>query len=85
MQDYGTLPGPQACDGVVPTRSQVYGKVLAAVRADHLDAIGHFDQPSHQPPHVDWLISGSGFRRQQFEQVWKTVVDFLLEDAQARA
>jgi hypothetical protein len=85
VQDYGTLPGPQACDGVVPTRSQVYGKVLAAVRADHLDAIGHFDQPSHQPPHVDWLISGSGFRRQQFEHVWKTVVDFLLEDTQARA
>lgn len=80
VQDYGTLPGPQACDGIVPTRSQIYGKVLAAVRADHLDAIGHFDQPAHEPPHVDWLISGSGFRRPQFEQVWKTVVDFILED-----
>ncbi|XXF78950.1 triacylglycerol lipase [Myxococcaceae bacterium GXIMD 01537] len=79
VQDYGTLPGPEACDGIVPTRSQVYGKVLAGVRADHLDAIGHFDQPGHEPPHVDWLISGSGFRRPQFEQVWRTVVDFLLE------
>ncbi|WP_224365023.1 esterase/lipase family protein [Hyalangium versicolor] len=80
VQAFGALPGPQACDGIVPTRSQVYGKVIGAVRADHLDAIGHFDQPSHQPPHVDWLISGSGFRRPQFEKVWKSVVDFVLEE-----
>jgi triacylglycerol lipase len=80
IQAYGALPGPQACDGIVPTRSQVYGEVIAAVRADHLDAIGHFDQPSHQPPHVDWLISGSGFRRPQFEKLWKDVADFLLEE-----
>ncbi len=81
VQAYGALPGPQACDGIVPTRSQVYGKVISAVRADHLDAIGHFDQPAHQPPHVDWLISGSGFRRPQFEKLWKDVGDFLLEEA----
>ncbi|HEX8701949.1 MAG TPA: triacylglycerol lipase [Myxococcaceae bacterium] len=81
VQAFGALPGPQACDGIVPTRSQVYGKVISAVRADHLDAIGHFDQPAHQPPHVDWLISGSGFRRPQFEKLWKDVADFLLEEA----
>ncbi|RJS24111.1 triacylglycerol lipase [Corallococcus sp. H22C18031201] len=78
VQSYGAMPGPTACDGIVPTRSQVHGRVLAAVRADHLDAIGHFDQPAHQPPHVDWLISGSGFRRPQFEAMWKRIVDFLL-------
>jgi triacylglycerol esterase/lipase EstA (alpha/beta hydrolase family) len=78
VQAYGALPGPQACDGIVPTRSQVYGQVIDAVRADHLDAIGHFDQPSHHPPHVDWLISGSGFRRPQFEKLWRDVTDFLL-------
>ena len=78
VEAYGAMPGPQACDGIVPTRSQVYGRVLAAVRADHLDAIGHFDQPAHSPPHVDWLISGSGFRRLQFERLWNTVVDFVL-------
>jgi pimeloyl-ACP methyl ester carboxylesterase len=80
VKAYGALPGPQACDGIVPTRSQVYGRVLAAVRADHLDAIGHFDQPSHRPAHVDWLISGSGFRRLQFERLWKSVVDYVLLD-----
>ncbi|WP_240358576.1 esterase/lipase family protein [Myxococcus vastator] len=80
VQAYGAMPGPTACDGIVPTRSQVHGRVLAAVRADHLDAIGHFDQPAHQPPHVDWLISGSGFRRPQFESTWKAIIDFMLED-----
>ena len=80
VEAYGALPAPQACDGIVPTRSQVYGKVIAAVRADHLDAIGHFDQPALQPPHVDWLISGSGFRRPQFEKLWKDVADFLLAE-----
>jgi triacylglycerol lipase len=84
VQAYGALPGPQACDGIVPTRSQVYGRVISAVRADHLDAIGHFDQPAHQPPHVDWLISGSGFRRPQFEKLWKDVADFLLEETPPR-
>lgn len=80
IQAFGALPAPQACDGIVPTRSQVYGRVIGAVRADHLDAIGHFDQPTHHPPHVDWLISGSGFRRPQFEKLWTGVADFLLEE-----
>ncbi|MBN9688454.1 MULTISPECIES: esterase/lipase family protein [unclassified Corallococcus] len=84
VQAYGAMPGPTACDGIVPTRSQVYGRVLTAVRADHLDAIGHFDQPAHQPPHVDWLISGSGFRRPQFEAMWKTIGDFLMEEEPAK-
>ncbi len=78
VEEYGAMPGPRACDGIVPTRSQVYGRVLAAVRADHLDAIGHFDQPAHRPPHVDWLISGSGFRRLQFERMWHEVMEFVL-------
>ncbi|MCE9673138.1 triacylglycerol lipase [Myxococcus stipitatus] len=84
VQAYGAMPGPTACDGIVPTRSQIHGRVIAAVRADHLDAIGHFDQPAHQPPHVDWLISGSGFRRPQFEALWKSIVDFMMEEESTR-
>lgn len=81
VQAYGALPSARANDGIVPTRSQVYGRVLAAVRADHLDAIGHFDEPNTTPPHVDWLISGSGFRRFQFERMWRDITDFLFETA----
>lgn len=79
VQAYGALPSARANDGIVPTRSQIYGQVIQAVRADHLDLIGHFDEVSTQPPHVDWLISGSGFRRFQFERVWRDVTDFMLE------
>ena len=78
---YGQVPGPEANDGIVPTRSQPYGRVLAAVRADHLDSIGHFDDPQHSPAHIDWLISGSGFRRFSFERTWRAVADFVLAEA----
>jgi triacylglycerol lipase len=84
LKAYGKLPQPQDSDGIVPTRSQPYGKVIAAVNADHLDVIGHFDEPSYSPPHVDWLISGSGFRRFAFERTWRAVVDFMLEETPER-
>ena len=80
VEAYGALPGPQACDGIVPTRSQVYGRVLTAVRADHLDAIGHFDAPKASPPHYDWLVSGSGFGVERFVRLWRKVADFQLAD-----
>jgi hypothetical protein len=62
----------------VPTRSQLHGRVIAAVRGDHLDAIGHFDDASTDPPHFDWLTTGSGFDRAQFESVWGRVLGFVL-------
>lgn len=61
-------------DAVVPTLSQVWGEVLATVEADHLDVLGHFGEPSHEPPHYDWLHSGSRFQRREFEALWAEVV-----------
>ncbi len=81
---YGKLPSPGANDGIVPTRSQVYGRVIAAVRADHLDVIGHFNDPRTDPPHFDWLTTGTGFSRAHFETVWGRVLDFALEPAAQR-
>jgi hypothetical protein len=75
---FGKLPGAHVNDGIVPTRAQVHGKVIAAVRGDHLDVIGHFDEPETDPPHYDWLTTGSGFDRARFEAVWDGVLDFLL-------
>jgi hypothetical protein len=77
---YGTVPRSRANDGIVPTRSQVWGEILEAVQADHLDAIGHFNDPTAQPPHFDWLPTGSGFDRQGFEALWDGVVDAILGD-----
>jgi hypothetical protein len=76
VRAYGTRPGVTANDGVVPTLSQVWGDVIAAVRADHLDVIGHFGDATHVPPHFDWLSTGTGFDRRAFEEVWTAVAGF---------
>ena len=69
---------PDDSDGIVPTRSQPYGLLLAAEQGDHLDVLGHYDGPDESPPHIDWLMSGSGFRAPAFDRVWSTVSRFLL-------
>ncbi len=74
---YGRVPDVRANDGIVPTLSQLWGDVVAAAWADHHDVIGHFDGPRHVPPHFDWLASGSGFDREQFEAVWREVAAFV--------
>jgi hypothetical protein len=66
-----------ANDGIVPTLSQIWGELVAAVWADHLDVIGHFHHPTHVPPHFDWLASGTGFTRPQFERLWTQVAVWL--------
>lgn len=74
---YGRIPDPSANDGIVPTLSQIWGDPVAAVWADHHDIIGHFHQPDHVPPHFDWMASGTGFDRQEFERVWRDVAAYL--------
>ena len=82
---YGTAPSAAANDGIVPTRSQAWGHVLHAAIADHLDVLGHFRDASHDPPHVDWLVTGSGFDRARFEALWGDVTHFLTSEAGASA
>jgi hypothetical protein len=74
---YGAMPPPDANDGLVPTLSQAWGPVIHAAVADHLDVLGHFRDAAHDPPHVDWLVSGSGYDRRRFEALWTDVVKFL--------
>ena len=76
---YGRIPDAGANDGIVPTLSQVHGDLVAAAWADHHDVIGHFHEPTHVPPHFDWLASGTGFDRAQFEEVWRNVAVFAAE------
>jgi triacylglycerol lipase len=66
-------------DGIVPIASQRRGPALFDAKGDHLDVIGHFDGPDHQPPHTDWLNTGSKFDRPQFEALWTTVARFIAE------
>ena len=77
---FGTLPDAAASDGVVPTRSQSWGDVIQAVEADHLDVVGHYGDPAHVPPHIDWLTTGSGCTSARFEALWNAVVEWMLAD-----
>lgn len=79
VEQLGRFPSERDNDGVVPTLSQFHGKLIGAVRADHHDVIGHFEDAHHDPPHVDWLISRSGFRRPQFDQLWRGVARFIVD------
>lgn len=76
----GDLPTREDNDGIVPTLSQLHGPLLRAVMADHHDVIGHFDEAHHDPPHVDWLNTGTGFTRQQFVALWTDVASFILDE-----
>ncbi len=75
----GDMPEPADNDGIVPTLSQFHGPLLRAVKADHHDVIGHFDDPDTDPPHIDWLLTGTGFKRAQFDALWTDVAHFILD------
>ena len=70
----GELPPPEANDGVVPLRSQVWGELTWAGKGDHLDLVGHFPGAGG---HTDWLASGSRFDTQRFDQVMDRVTTGL--------
>jgi hypothetical protein len=72
-------PGARANDGVVPIRSQIWGEVVWAGLADHLDVLGHFRgegdraESEGDRAHRDWLASGSRFDRGRFEQIMDAI------------
>jgi len=65
-------------DGLVPTTSMIWGDVLWAGTADHLDILGHF-QGDRDSSHTDWLVSGAGFREDDFDEAIDAVADFQLQ------
>jgi len=66
-------------DGVVPTLSMVWDRLLWCGAADHLDVLGHFHDEFRPSRHVDWLTSGGDFGRPQFWRMMDTLVRFQLE------
>jgi hypothetical protein len=84
---FGRSPGARANDGVVPLRSQIWGKLAWAGYADHLDVLGHF--PDERPdasgvPHVDWLASGAAFDRARFKALTRSIAEGMLAAARSR-
>jgi triacylglycerol lipase len=75
-------PPDDASDGIVPIHSQVYGDLIWAGRADHLDIVGHFPGPGG---HTDWMSSGAAFTRVRFDVVMDRIVDGMLLAEERRA
>jgi hypothetical protein len=69
-RDLGFEVTPGTNDGVVPTLSQVHGRLLHVARADHLDVVGHYTLSERAG---DWLPSGAGFTPEGFEATWDAV------------
>ncbi len=78
---FGEVPSAIDSDGIVPTLSQCWGELLYGAKGDHLDVIGHFHAPKHQPPHRDWLMTHSGFGRPEFVAAWTAVAAMLARSA----
>jgi len=62
---------PQISDGIVPTLSQLHGRLLHVARADHLDLVGHYTLAGGGT--ADWLPSGVGFTPEAFDATWEAV------------
>jgi len=73
---------PGISDGVVPTLSQVHGRVLHAVRADHLDVVGHYTLAGGSSG--NWLPSGAGFTREAFDATWDAVAAAIAKGGRTR-
>ncbi|MDB4993354.1 MAG: Lipase precursor, partial [Myxococcaceae bacterium] len=86
---FDRAPGARANDGVVPLRSQIWGKLVWAGYGDHLDVLGHFRDPSPatkgrvEGSHVDWLASGANFDRPAFASLMHAIAHGMLNGPKA--
>lgn len=65
-------------DGIVPTLSQVWERLLWVGRGDHLDVVGHFQDEDKPAVHNDWLHSGAHFDRRAFSDAIDAIATFVL-------
>lgn len=81
----GELPSASDNDGIVPTNSQIWGELVHATCADHLDVVGHFGPAREGEDGGDWLPSHSGFDAVRFERLWADVAAFILAETRSGA
>lgn len=77
LRGLGRVPQPGDNDGLVPTLSQVWGEVIAAVQGDHLDLMGYYGG-APGAPRLDMLNSRAPFDWEDFATVWRQTGSFLL-------
>ena len=69
---------PGTNDGIVPTLSQLHGRIVHVARADHLDVVGHYTLAGGRT--ADWLPSGAGFTSEAFDAAWESVAAAIAGD-----
>jgi hypothetical protein len=72
----GALPfqvGARTNDGIVPTLSQIWGRLGGVVLGDHLDVVGQFQHVREGRTYTTWLHSGSGFDVERFGILWRDI------------
>jgi hypothetical protein len=88
VRSLGTSPDLHANDGIVPIRSQIWGRLAWAGLGDHLDVLGHYDDKTPEKEvalrHHDWLTSGSAFDDAAFNALIDAVAKGMLGAAEAR-
>jgi triacylglycerol lipase len=70
----GFAATPRTNDGIVPTLSQLHGRLLHVARGDHLDVVGHYTLAGTTG---DWLPSGAGFTPAAFDATWDAVANAI--------
>jgi hypothetical protein len=75
---YGEVPGPRDSDGIVPVSSQVWGDVVHATTADHLDVVGQYGRSEEPSWGGDWFPSYSGFSSEHFAALWADVAAYVV-------
>jgi len=80
---FGAYPELSWSDGIVPTLSQIWGEVIHATSADHLDVVGHYGVLRPGEATSDWLPSRSGFDEPAFDALWNDVAAFIAREAQS--
>jgi hypothetical protein len=73
-------------DGIVPTLSMLYGRLIWAGEADHLDVLGHFADDRDADSRAaggqrqrDWLTSGARVSRKRFDALLDALASFQLD------
>lgn len=74
----GRPPADDHCDGIVPILSMLWGELVWAEEADHLDTLGHFHDDQKPAIHTDWLTSGSNLTRERFNKMMAAIARFQL-------
>jgi hypothetical protein len=78
---FGFKVSSATSDGIVPTLSQVHGRILHVARADHLDVVGHYTLAGGRS--ADWLPSGAGFTPAGFTETWEAVAAAIARSSRA--